>query len=64
MAVSGYAMYAATDKGLSISVNGGKSWKNYAKADGLAGDDVFGVAVSGSTIYASCVGGLSVSIIE
>ena len=37
------------------------TWTTYTTGSGLAGDDVYGVYASGSTIYAATNGGLSVS---
>jgi hypothetical protein len=64
VAVSGSNIYAATMGGLSISTNGGNSWTNYTKANGLGVGDssniIQGVALytgGGWTILAATYGG-------
>jgi hypothetical protein len=60
----GLKVYAATAGGLSISINGGTSFDNRTVANAtLANDNVNGVYVVGSTIYAATggAGGLSIS---
>ena len=61
--VGGSYIYAATSNGMSISINGGSTWTTYTKqTNGLAANQIMGVAVSGSTIYAATSdGGLSYS---
>ena len=57
IAVSGQTIYAGTEYGLYISTDGGTSWTNYLGSYGI-----YGVAVSGSNIYAATSsGGLFVS---
>ena len=63
--VSGSTVYAATDKGLSISVDRGATFSNRTFANGL-GDgkriDVWGVYAIGPNVYAATGGGLSISV--
>ena len=59
--VSGDTIYAATDGGLSISADNGKSWTNYTTNEGLKGDIVNSVYESGGAIYVASQGGLSIS---
>ena len=59
--VVGSTVYAATDGGLSISVNGGATFTNRTTANGLGSNFVRGVYAVGSTIYAATEGGLSIS---
>ena len=63
--VSDSTIYAATDGGLSISVDGGTTFTNRTSVNGL-GDgkrtDVRGVYAAGSTVYAATGGGLSISV--
>ena len=60
MYVNGSNLYAATDRGLSISTNSGTSFTNYTTTNGLGGDMVQGVYAVGSTIYAATEGGISI----
>ena len=61
--VSGSTIYAATNGGLSVSVDNGSTWKDYTTANGLGDNNVNGVFAdaSGNTIYAATSGGLSIS---
>lgn len=59
--VVGNTIYAATRSGLSISTDGGKSFKNKSTANGLGHNQVMGVYVVGSTVYAATWSGLSIS---
>ena len=54
-------IYATTTSGLLISIDGGFSFANYTTYNGLGSNNVWDVAVSGSTIYAATLGGLSIS---
>jgi BNR/Asp-box repeat. len=59
---NGSTIYGMTGySGLNVSANGGTTWTNYTTANGLGSNDINGVAVSGSTIYAATWGGLSIS---
>src|SRR5262249_50940848 len=40
----GTKVYAGTDAGLSISADQGTSWKTYTTDDGLAGNEIWGLA--------------------
>ncbi|GAB4013567.1 hypothetical protein GCM10028808_33070 [Spirosoma migulaei] len=59
--IVGNTIYVPTHSGLSISTNGGSSFTNYTKANGLADNDVFRVCVVGTKIYAATPYGLSIS---
>ena len=56
-------MYAGTTYGLSISTDRGESWKTYPTptVNGDTDNDILGLAVSGSRIYAANGRGISVS---
>ena len=59
--VSGSTIYAGTYYGLYVSTDGGATWTNSTKGDGLGSNAVYGIAALGSSIYAATSGGLSVS---
>ena len=62
MYASGATVYAATQGGLSVSINGGTSFTNYTNANSGLGDNfVYGVYAVGSTVYAATDNGLSIS---
>ncbi len=52
---------SATGGGLSISTDGGATFTNKTTANGLGSNDVRGVFVVGTTVYAATGGGLSIS---
>ncbi len=54
-------IYAATNGGLSISIDGGTSFTNKFTRNGLGNNVVSGVYAIGSTVYAATYGGLSIS---
>jgi hypothetical protein len=62
IAVSGTTVYAVTGGGysLSVSTNNGLNWTVFTTANGL-GSDIFGLAFSGSIIYAATSNGVSIS---
>ena len=57
----GSTVYAATDHGLSISTDGGVTFKNRTTEDGLGDNFINGVYADGSTVYAATDHGLSIS---
>ncbi len=62
--VNGQAIYVATDKGLSISVDGGRTFTNRTSSSGIGNgtrEEVNAVFVSGFTVYAGTFTGLSIS---
>jgi len=58
---NGQEIYAATDSGLSVSLDGGKTFSTKTKADGLGSDAVRKVIVDSNIIYAATHDGLSIS---
>ena len=59
---SGSTVYAATNKGLSVSTDGGTTFATRTSEDGLAASKITGLFVSGATIYAATSDGLSISV--
>ncbi len=60
--VEGPNIYAATEGGLTISKDGGKTWQTYNTANSSIGSEyIRGIYVNGSNIYAATGAGLSIS---
>ncbi len=66
--VSDGTVLAATDLGVGVSRDNGLTWTMKTSSDGLAGNDVLGLATEGNTVYAAINqgaqqddGGLSIS---
>ena len=59
--VDGSTVYAATDKGLSISTNGGATFTNKTTANGLGNNSLYDVYATGGVVYVATMGGISFS---
>ncbi len=57
--VGGKEIYVATDKGLSMSFDGGQTWAGYTVGNGLASNTLTGVFVAGANIFVTTTNGLS-----
>jgi hypothetical protein len=54
------SLVVSSSDGVSISQDGGTSWKPFSTKQGLASNSAFGVALAGSSIYVATNAGLSV----
>jgi hypothetical protein len=61
VAIVGSTIYAARLDGVGVSTDGGSTWTVLTKTSGLASTTLYGVSVSGSTVYAATDSGLSIS---
>ncbi|MFD2936787.1 hypothetical protein [Spirosoma flavum] len=59
--VVGNTVYAGTNGGLGISIDGGNTFTNRTTTNGLGSNGVINVYVTGNTIYAATFEGLSIS---